>query len=75
MLVVCWLATTSATRCGDQPGSVATAGVLLIRKGRFVIELRAEDPDHGDKGLTLAEAQALLVPAGQQVLKNFGDQK
>jgi len=59
----------------NQPGSVATAGVLLIRKGRFVIELRAEDPDHGDKGLTLAEAQALLVPAGQQVLKNFGDQK
>jgi hypothetical protein len=57
----------------NQPGSVATAGVLLIRKGRFVIELRAEDPDHGDRGLTLAEAKAILVPAGQRVMKNLGD--
>ncbi|MFI6309630.1 hypothetical protein ACIBEK_05685 [Nocardia fusca] len=68
------------TRLGDEavvlddasmPGA---AGVLVIRKGRFVLELSARDSDHAD-GLTPEQATTMLVPAAEVILRNLGDRK
>lgn len=54
-----------------EPGNTATHGVVMIRKGRFVFDLRLADDQRHPDGLTEAEADTLLVPAAQQILATF----
>ncbi|MEV6901385.1 hypothetical protein [Amycolatopsis sp. NPDC051372] len=51
--------------------SVRTQGVLIFRKGRFAFELYLVDHDGHPIGSTLAEANSLLVPAGQKIALAF----
>lgn len=53
------------------PMSVKTHGVLIFRKGRFAFELELADHDGHPDGLTLDEANTLLVPAGQKIAQSF----
>ncbi|WIX79853.1 hypothetical protein QRX50_03365 [Amycolatopsis carbonis] len=48
-----------------------TRGVLIFRKGRFAFELYLADHDGHPNGSTLAEANSLLVPAGQKIAQAF----
>jgi hypothetical protein len=54
--------------------SVASNGVLIFRKGRFVFELQLADHDGHPNGITVEEANASLVPAAQNILQNVGNQ-
>ncbi|GAA1976193.1 hypothetical protein [Amycolatopsis minnesotensis] len=54
--------------------SVKTEGALIFRKGRFAFELYLADHDGHPNGITVAEANASLVPAAQKILRNLGDQ-
>ncbi|WP_326568234.1 hypothetical protein VSH64_41760 [Amycolatopsis rhabdoformis] len=51
--------------------SVKTRGVLIFRKGRFAFELNVDDHDAHPDGISLAEANTLLVPAGQKIARAF----
>lgn len=51
--------------------SVKTQGVLIFRKGRFAFELYLDDHDAHPNGISLAEANTLLVPAGQKIAQAF----
>ncbi len=56
----------------DDPSMLGAAGAVTVRKGRFILDLRAHDPRHRN-GLTAAEARTILVPAMRQVVRNLGD--
>ena len=58
----------------DDQSMLGAAGAVTVRKGRFILDLRGHDPQHPD-GRTAAEAQKMLVPAMQQVIRNLGDQQ
>ncbi len=55
----------------DDPNMLGAAGAVTVRQGRFVVDLRAHDSQHRN-GLTATEAQTMLVPAMQQVIRNLG---
>jgi hypothetical protein len=54
--------------------SVQFTGAVIFRKGRFVFELHVEDERSYPKGLTADQANSVLVPAAQRILRNFGNQ-
>lgn len=59
-----------------QASSVATNGVVMIRKGRFVFEVAAgrRARNHA-QAITAAAANAALVPAARQIMQTLGDQR
>ncbi|HVX43418.1 MAG TPA: hypothetical protein VHC49_06020 [Mycobacteriales bacterium] len=70
----------TAARLGDESivelkaPSPQFTGAMSIRKGRFVLSLHQEDPSHHPKGLSQAEANAILTPAARLILQRLGNQ-
>ncbi len=56
----------------NDPSNPAASGVISIRQGRFILLLRARDKQHPD-GFGVSDAQSMLVPAAQEILRNFHD--